>query len=114
VTAPPAGVVLPRSRTSEDLTSVAASAQDQIDLAAWSLRSGLRYTDQQQFMYGAVGTLPVTSPAGRRTGVLYRVSAQNLVRQYRVCGVKPNQVSSSSNRSPRAIPGKRKWAGNRG
>jgi iron complex outermembrane receptor protein len=99
VTAPPAGVVLPRSRTSEDLTSLAASAQDQIDLAAWSLVAGLRYTDQQ-FMYGAVGTLPVDeSRWSPKLGVLYRVSAQHTLYANIASGMSPNQVSSSSNRS---------------
>lgn len=99
VTAPPAGVVLPRSLTTEDLTSVAASAQDQVDLGKWSLVAGLRYTDQQ-FLYGAVNTLPVDeSRWSPKLGLLYRLSAQHTLYANFASGMSPNQVSSSSNRS---------------
>lgn len=99
VTAPPAGAVLPRSLTTEDLTSVSASAQDQIDVADWSLLAGVRYTDQR-FMYGAVGTLPVDEARwSPKLGMLYRVSAQHSLYANVASGMSPNQVSSSSNRS---------------
>lgn len=99
VTAPPAGVILPRSLTTEDLTSVAASAQDQVDLGKWSLVAGLRYTDQQ-FLYGAVNTLPVDeSRWSPKLGLLYRLSAQHTLYANFASGMSPNQVSSSSNRS---------------
>lgn len=99
VTAPPAGVVLPRSLTTEDLTSMAASAQDQVDLGVWSLVAGLLYTDQQ-FMYGAVNTLPIDeSRWSPKLGLLYRLSARHTLYANIASGLSPNQVSSSSNQS---------------
>lgn len=99
VTAPPAGVVLARSLTTEELSAVAASVQDQVDLGAWSLVAGLRYTDQQ-FLYGGAGTLPVDEARwSPKLGLLYRVSAQHNVYANFAAGMAPNQVASSSNRS---------------
>ena len=99
VTAPPAGVALARSLTTQDLKAVSAAAQDQIDSGAWSLIAGLRYLDQQ-FVYGAAGVLPVTeSRWSPKLGLLYRVSARDSLYANLASGLSPNQVASSSNRS---------------
>jgi iron complex outermembrane receptor protein len=99
VTAPPASAVLARSLTTQDLKALSASAQDQIDMGAWSLIAGVRYTDQR-FVYGAAGVRPVTeSNWSPKIGLLYRPSAQDTVYANLASGLSPNQVASSSNQS---------------
>lgn len=99
VSAPAAGAVLPRSLTTQDLDSVAASFQDQVDLGAWTLVAGLRYT-KQKFLFGALGTLPVDeSDWSPKLGVLYRLSDADSVYANYAKGLSPNQVSSSTNQS---------------
>ncbi|RYF39019.1 MAG: TonB-dependent receptor, partial [Comamonadaceae bacterium] len=74
VTPPPAGVPLARSLTTQDLESIAASLQDQVDVGDWTLVAGLRLTTQK-FVYGAAGTLPVEETASSpKLGVLRRLS----------------------------------------
>jgi iron complex outermembrane receptor protein len=99
VTAPPAGVTLARSLTTQDLSSFAASLQDQVDLGAWSFVAGVRYVDQH-FVYGAVNTLPVDEARwSPKAGVLYRLTPQHTLYVNAAAGISPNQVASSSNRS---------------
>lgn len=99
VTAPPAGAVLARSLTTQDLKAVAASLQDQVDLGAWSLIGGLRYTDQQ-FVYGAAGVKPVSEKDwSPKLGLLHRANPQHIVYANLASGLAPNQVASSSNQS---------------
>jgi iron complex outermembrane receptor protein len=99
VTAPPAGVTLARSLTMQDLSSFAASLQDQVDLGAWSLVAGVRYMDQH-FVYGAVNTVPVDEARwSPKAGVLYRLSPRHTLYANAASGLSPNQVASSSNRS---------------
>ncbi len=99
VTAPAQGVVLASGLTTEDLRSVAWSVQDQIDLGAWTLVGGLRYT-QQQFLYGAIGTTSVDeSRWSPKLGVLRRLSDADSVYANYATGMAPNQVASSSSQS---------------
>lgn len=99
VTAPPAGVALARSLTVQHLKASAASLQDQVDLGAWSVVAGARYTDQE-FVYGTAGVLPVTEARwSPKLGVLYRPSARDTLYANLASGMSPNQVASSSNRS---------------
>ena len=99
VTPPAPGVVLASGLTTQNLESVALSAQDQIDMGAWTLVAGLRYT-QQKFVYGAVGTQPVDeSRWSPKLGALYRLSDADSVYANVATGMAPNQVASSSNQS---------------
>ena len=99
VTAPPAGTTLARSLTTQDLKTVSASAQDQIDLGAWSAIAGVRYTDQQ-FVYGAAGVQAVKEQRwSPKLGLLYRPSGQQTLYANVATGTSPNQVASSSNQS---------------
>lgn len=99
VTAPPAGVTLPRSLTTQDLNARAASLQDQVDLGDWSLIGGARYTDQR-FVYGSAGVRPVDEADwSPKLGVLYRPAAGNTIYANLATGLSPNQVASSSNQS---------------
>ncbi|WP_426193146.1 TonB-dependent receptor [Massilia sp. DWR3-1-1] len=99
VTAPASGLTLARSLTTEALKAVSGSAQDQVDLGAWSAVLGLRYTDQQ-FVYGAANVLPVNEARwSPKLGLLYRLSPRDTVYANLASGVSPNQVASSSNQS---------------
>lgn len=99
VTAPPAGAVLARSLTTQDLKAISASAQDRLEMGAWSLIAGLRYTDQR-FVYGATGVRPVTeSNWSPKLGLLYRPAPRDTVYANLASGLSPNQVTSSSNQS---------------
>jgi iron complex outermembrane receptor protein len=99
VTPPPAGATLARSLTTQDLKAVSASAQDQIDIGAWSAIAGVRYTDQD-FVYGAAGVRPVKeSRWSPKFGLLYRPSGRQTLYANVASGTSPNQVASSSNQS---------------
>jgi iron complex outermembrane receptor protein len=99
VTAPAAGAVLARSLTTQDLQSTSLSAQDQIDLGAWSLVAGLRFT-QQKFVYGAAGVQAVDeSRWSPKLAVLRRFGEEDTLYANVSTGISPNQVSSSSNQS---------------
>jgi iron complex outermembrane recepter protein len=99
VIAPPAGLALARSLTRQDLKSVSASAQDQVDMDDWSVIAGLRYTDQQS-LFGSEGVLPITEANwSPKLGLLYRLSGSSGVYANLATGLSPNQVASSSNRS---------------
>ena len=99
VTQPPAGTVLRSSLTTQDLDSVAASLQDQMDIGDWTVSAGLRYT-RQKFLYGPVGTLPADETGwSPKAGVLRRLSAADSVYASYASGMAPNQVSSSTGQS---------------
>ena len=99
VTAPPAGAVLPRSLTTQDLKAVSASLQDQADFGPWSLIAGMRYTSQT-FAYGAAGVLPVDETRWTpKLGLLYRPSGRHSWYANLATGTSPNQVASSSSQS---------------
>ncbi|RYY96025.1 MAG: TonB-dependent receptor, partial [Comamonadaceae bacterium] len=99
VSAPLQGANLPRSLTTQDLESTTASFQDQIDLDAWSIVAGTRFT-RQKFLYGAAGTLGIDeSRWSPKLAVLRRLSDTDTVYANVSTGLSPNQVSSSSNRS---------------
>lgn len=99
VTAPPAGVVLPVSLTTEKLEAYGATLQDKIDIGAWSVVAGLRL-DHQTFLYGTAGTLPVEeSRWSPKLAVLRKLSASDTVYANVSTGTSPNQVSSSTNQS---------------
>ena len=111
VTAPPAGVVLPLSLTTQNLEAAAASLQDQIDLGDWSLVAGLRL-DQQSFVYGTAGTLPVDEARwSPKLALLRRLSAADTVYANLSTGTSANQVSSSGNQS---LPSRRSAQGELG
>jgi iron complex outermembrane receptor protein len=85
--------------TTQNLESVAASLQDTMDLGAWTIVGGLRYT-RQQFLYGAAGTRPVDeSVVSPKLGLLYRLSDSHSLYANFAKGMAPNQVSSSTNQS---------------
>lgn len=93
------GNVLARTLTTERLQSTAASVQDQVDLGAWSVVAGARFT-QQRFLYGTAGVLPVDeSRWSPKLALLRRLSDTDTVYANLSTGTSPNQVSSSSNRS---------------
>jgi iron complex outermembrane receptor protein len=99
VTPPPAGAPLTRSLTTQDLKALAASAQDQIDIGAWSAIAGVRYTNQG-FVYGAAGVRPVKEARwSPKLGLLYRPSGEQTLYANVASGTSPNQVASSSNQS---------------
>lgn len=99
VTAPPAGAVLARSLTTQDLKAVSASLQDQADIGPWSLVAGLRYT-RQTFVYGSAGVAPVEETRWTpKLGLLYRPSGRHSWYANLASGTSPNQVASSSNQS---------------
>lgn len=99
VTAPPSGVTLARSHTSQNLKSLAASVQDQLDAGDWSAVVGARYTDQE-FVYGMAGARPVTEARwSPKFGLLYRPSDAQTIYANVASGISPNQVASSSNQS---------------
>jgi len=99
VAAPPDPSALPRSVTTEDLTALGASLQDQIDLGAWSVVVGLRY-DRQDFLYGAAGVKGVEeSRWSPKLALLRRIGEADTVYANLSTGISPNQVASSSNQS---------------
>ena len=99
VTAPPAGVVLPVSQTTENLEAYGVTAQDKVDIGAWSVVAGLRL-DHQTFLYGSAGTSPVEeSRWSPKLAVLRKLSASDTVYANVSTGTSPNQVSSSTNQS---------------
>ena len=99
VTAPPPGVTLARSLVTQYLKTVSVSAQDQMDLGAWALVVGLRYTDQD-FVYGASGVRPLKeSQWSPKLGVLYRPSSTQTLYANLASGTSPNQVASATNQS---------------
>lgn len=99
VTAPAAGVPLPRTLTTEDLTTCSVSLQDQVDLGAWSLVGGARYT-AQRFLYGGAGVRPVREADwSPKLGLLYRAGGADSVYANLASGLAPNQVASASNQS---------------
>ena len=99
VTAPPAGLALRRTVTTQDLRAAGASLQDQVDFDAWSVVAGVRY-QRQQFLYGTTGVLPVDeSRWSPKLAVLYRMSEADSVYANVATGTSPNQVASSSNQS---------------
>lgn len=99
VRAPAAGVVLTPGLTTQDLESVAASVQDQVDIGAWTVVGGLRFA-QQRFLYGTTGTTSVDESAwSPKLGVLRRLSPTDSLYANAAKGMAPNQVSSSSNQS---------------
>lgn len=99
VSAPPREATLARSLTVQDLRAASASLQDQVDLGAWSVIAGLRYT-RQDFVYGAATVRPVAennwSP---KLGLLYRPMARQTLYLNLASGTSPNQVASSTNQS---------------
>ncbi|RYX97762.1 MAG: TonB-dependent siderophore receptor [Comamonadaceae bacterium] len=97
--AAPAGSLAAGGLTTQDLESVAASLQDQVDFGDWTVVAGLRYT-KQKFVYGTVGTRPVDESAwSPKLGVLRRLSDADSVYANVAEGMAPNQVSSSGNQS---------------
>jgi len=99
VTAPAPGAVMARSLTTQNLTARALSLQDQVDLGAWSLIGGLRYTDQD-FVYGAAGVRAVREKDwSPKLGVLYRIGDSHTLYTNLARGLAPNQVASSTNQS---------------
>lgn len=99
VTAPADGAVLPVSLTTQDLTALGASAQDQIDLGDWTVVVGVRL-DKQKFRYGAASVLPVDeSRWSPKLAVLRRLGSTDTVYANLSTGTSPNQVASSTNQS---------------
>ena len=99
VTGPPAGTALPRSLTTEDLRATGISAQDHIDLGAWSAVAGVRF-DHQTFRFGTAAVLPVTESIwSPKLAVLYRPDADNTLYANVSKGTSPNQVSSAGSQS---------------
>lgn len=87
------------SLTTQSLRSVALSLQDTVDVDAWSLVAGLRYT-KQEFLFGASGTRAVQeSVFSPKLGVLRRLSDNDSVYVNFAKGMAPNQVASSTNQS---------------
>ena len=90
---------LPRSLTTQDLHAVGASLQDTVDVGDWSLLLGARW-DRQRFVFGPVGTLPVTEARwSPKAALLWRVSPASTLYANTASGVTPNQVSSATNQS---------------
>jgi len=99
VRAPEEATVLARTLTTQHLESAAVSVQDQIDLNAWSVVVGTRFT-QQKVLYGTTGVTAVDeSRWSPKLGVLRRLSGEDTLYANVSTGVSPNQVSSSSNQS---------------
>lgn len=99
VTAPANLGTLPRSLTTEDLHAVGASVQDTVDLGDWSGVLGVRW-DRQRFLFGPVGTLPITEARwSPKAALLWRVASQSTLYANTASGIAPNQVSSASNQS---------------
>lgn len=99
VAPPPVGTPLRSSLTTQDLDSVAASLQDQVDIGDWVLTGGLRHT-RQKFVYGAAGTQAADESGwSPKFGVLRRLSDSDSVYANYTRGMAPNQVPSSSGQS---------------
>lgn len=85
--------------TSEDLSSVATSVQDRMDVGGWSVVAGLRHL-QQSFLYGVPGTHGVDERRySPRVGVLRHLSSTQSVYAGYSTGTVPNQAASSTNQS---------------
>lgn len=85
--------------TTQNLKSVAASVQDQVDLGTWTAVAGLRYT-RQDFLYGTAGTRAVQeSVFSPKLGLQRRLSESDSLYANWAKGMAPNQVSSASNQS---------------
>ncbi|MDB5820307.1 MAG: TonB-dependent receptor [Rhizobacter sp.] len=98
-TAPSAGAAFARTLTTENLHSVGASVQDQIDIGDWSVVAGLRF-DRQHFLYGTAGVVAVDeSRVSPKLAVLRHLSDSDTLYANVSTGQAPNQVSSSSNQS---------------
>lgn len=99
VKAPPPGTALAGALTTQYLKTVSASVQDQIELGAWALIAGLRFTDQD-FVYGLADVRPVKEAQwSPKLGVLYRPSASQTLYANLASGTSPNQVASASKQS---------------
>jgi iron complex outermembrane receptor protein len=99
VTAPPVGVALPVSLTTQYLKAVGVSMQDLIDLGEWTVAAGLRL-DRQTFRYGTAGVLPVEeSRWSPKVALLRRLGTVDTVYANLSTGTSPNQVASSTNQS---------------
>ncbi|WP_295854217.1 TonB-dependent siderophore receptor [uncultured Xylophilus sp.] len=97
--APAPGAPTQGATTRQKLHSTAVSLQDQIDLGAWSLVGGVRYT-QYSFYYGTAGVLPVDETRwSPKVALLRRLSDNDTVYANIATGIAPNQVASSTNRS---------------
>lgn len=99
VAIPAWGLLAAGALTTQNLKSLAASVQDQIDLGAWTVVAGLRYT-QQDFLYGTAGTRGVDEAVfSPKLGLLRRLSESDSLYANWARGMAPNQVASSSNQS---------------
>lgn len=84
--------------TKEDLDSTILSAQDSIDIGAWTLVGGLQYM-KQDFFYGTSGTPVSEDKWSPKLAALYHLTpAQTLYASYSR-GTAPNQAASSSGQS---------------
>ena len=120
VTAPGNPDALARSLTTQDLHAVGAVVQDTVDIGDWSVLLGARW-DRQRFLFGPVGTLPITEARwSPKAALLWRAAAGGSLYANVASGIAPNQVSSAGNRS---LPSRRSqqtelgwkqaWAGGR-
>lgn len=99
VTAPANPDALPRSLTTQDLHAVGGVVQDTVDVGDWSVVLGARW-DRQRFVFGPVGTLPVTEARwSPKAALLWRATPDASLYANVATGLAPNQVSSSGNRS---------------
>jgi iron complex outermembrane receptor protein len=99
VSAPANPDALPRGLTTQDLRAVGAVVQDTVDVGDWSVLLGARW-DRQRFLYGPVGTLPVTEARwSPKAALLWRATPDASLYANVASGVAPNQVSSAGNRS---------------
>lgn len=99
VLAPAPGSLTPGALTTQDLDSTSASLQDTIDMGAWTFVGGLRFT-RQTFVYGTVGTRPVSEAVwSPKLGLLRRLSDSDSLYANYAEGMAPNQVASSTSQS---------------
>lgn len=99
VTAPPAGTVLARTLTTQDLEAAAALLQDRFDWGPWTVVAGVR-VDRQRFRYGTAGVVAVTETRwSPKLALLRRLGSDDTVYANLSSGTSPNQVVSSSNQS---------------